>query len=162
MQRRFALFTILAICAPGLAEAGADSDSMTVTATVLESCSISADDLEFDDYDPVIATPMDGATTISVTCTNGTDYDVGIDAGLGVGATINARRMTKTGGATLTYSLYTNFARDDVWGDTDGVNTWEGVGTGAAQSIDVYGRIPINQTAPAGDYEDTVTVEVRF
>lgn len=162
MQRRMALLAALAAFVPGFAEAGSDSESMTVTATVLESCSITANDLEFDDYDPVTATPMDGATTISVTCTNGTDYDVGIDAGLGTGATMSARRMTKSGGATLTYSLYTNSARDDVWGNTDGVDTWEGTGTGAAQSIDVYGRIPINQTAPAGDYEDTVTVEVRF
>jgi len=37
-----------------------------------------------------------------------------------------------------------------------------GTGTGAAQVLTVYGRIPANQTALIGNYTDTVTVTVTF
>ena len=51
---------------------------MSVTADVVASCSITANDLAFGDYDPVSSTPLDMATTIEVTCTNGADYTVSL------------------------------------------------------------------------------------
>lgn len=158
---------LIAAALPGLlacGEASADTDQTTfdVTATVIDSCDVTAQDLDFGDYDPVSATALDAATTLSVTCTFGAAYDVGLSAGLGAGATYAARKMTNSGTDTLTYSLYRNPARSQVWGETLGVDTHAGTGTGAAQVIDVYGRAPIAQTAPADAYEDTITVTVTY
>jgi spore coat protein U-like protein len=38
--------------------------------------------------------------TITVLCTNGTTYNVGLDAGTGTGATVSNRKMSAAGGGT--------------------------------------------------------------
>ncbi|OYR19401.1 spore Coat Protein U domain protein [Brucella thiophenivorans] len=70
--------------------------------------------------------------------------------------------MTGPGGATITYSLYRNAARDTVWGDTTGTNTLAGTGTGAAQQLTVYGRVPPQNTPAPGTYTDTVTATITY
>lgn len=135
--------------------------TMNVTATVLSSCSVSATDLAFGNYNPISGAALDGATSISVTCTNGTSYNVGISAGGGAGATTASRKMTN-GANTLNYTLYRDAGRTNVWGDIVSTDTLPGTGSGAAQPIDVYGRIPGGQTAPSGGYTDTVTITVTY
>lgn len=152
----------LPVLSGGPAAADTDQTTFDVTATVIDSCDVTAQDLDFGDYDPVSGAALDAATTLSVTCTFGADYDVGLSAGLGAGATYAARKMTNGGTDTLTYALYRDAGRSQIWGETIGSNTVSGTGTGAAQSIDVYGRAPIAQTAPADDYDDTITVTVTY
>ncbi|MFY0084261.1 spore coat protein U domain-containing protein, partial [Acinetobacter baumannii] len=46
-----------------------------------------------------------------------------------------------------------------------GISTtaYSGTGTGAVQTVNVYGRIPAGSTLPsAGSYVDTVTVTVTY
>jgi spore coat protein U-like protein len=160
------LFRSAALCGflalmPGAAAAATDTDTLTVTATVISSCDVSPATLAFGVYNPTSSTPLDAATTISVICTNGTSYDVGLNAGSGTGATIAARKMSASSN-TLTYSLYTDAARSALWGNTIGSNAVHGTGTGATQSIDLYGRVPVNQTSPVGSYTDTVTITVTY
>lgn len=156
-----ALVFAAAFGAPSASVAATDTDTMTVTATVIASCDIDANDLAFGNYDPVSSAPLDIGATVAVTCTHGTNYDVSLNAGVGPGATVAARRMT-SGGDTLTYSLYSNAGRTSVWGETIGNNTVAGSGNGATQTLNVYGRVPVNQTAPAGSYSDTITVTVTY
>jgi spore coat protein U-like protein len=151
----------LALAAPGPAHAGSDDDTFQVTATVLAACIVVASDLSFGVYDPTSASPTDASSTLDVTCTNGAAYTVALDPGAGVGATVSARKMNK-GADELTYGLYRNAGRTLVWGQTVGVDTLAGTGTGAVQSLTVYGRIPAGQAAPAGAYADQVTVTVSF
>lgn len=152
---------VAALLAPANAHAATDTDTMTVTATVISSCNVAADDLAFGNYDPVAPAPLTAATTIEVTCTNGTDYAVALDEGLGSGASIATRKMS-AGGDTLDYSLYQDAAHTQVWGETSGVDTVDGTGTGATATLDVYGMVDAAQTAPAGAYSDTVTVTVTY
>ena len=113
---RIALLSLLGVCIFSLdAYAATDSDTMAVTATVVASCNVDASDLPFGNYDPVAVSPLDVATSIEITCTNGTAYIVALDEGLGAGATIANRRMSN-GGDTLVYSLYRNAGRTNVWG----------------------------------------------
>jgi spore coat protein U-like protein len=125
---------------------------------------VSASDLDFGAYDPLSGADKDGQSAISVTCTNGSAYNVGLSNGAGVGATTAVRKMTITGGGaeTLDYSLYRDSNRSQVWGESIGVDTVSGAGSGAQQSIDVYGRAPGSQPAKSGSYLDTVTVTVTF
>jgi spore coat protein U-like protein len=155
------LFAVAAFAIPQTALAGTDTDPMTVTATVIASCDVDANDLAFGSYDPVSSTPLDAATTVSVMCTTGTTYDVLLNAGTGSGASVTTRKMT-SGANLLNYSLYSNAGRSAVWGTSVGSDTIAGTGNGAAQTLNVYGRIPINQTAPAGSYTDTITVTVSY
>lgn len=141
------------------AHADDDDDQFQVTARVLASCEVTAQDLEFGDYDPVAASNLDAATTLSLTCTNGTPYDLFMSVGAGEST---AARYMRDGAEQLAYILYRDPGRTALWGVTDGVDSLAGTGTGAAVSIDVFGRIPMQQTAPAGDYADTITVTVSW
>jgi spore coat protein U-like protein len=147
--------------APARANAATDTDTMSVTATVIASCNVAAEDLALGNYDPVAAAPLAGATTIDVVCTNGTDYSIALDEGLGSGASIATRKMT-SGASTLNYSLYQDASHTDLWGETDGLDTVDDTGTGAIQTFDVYGLIPAAQTAAAGAYSDTINVTVTY
>ncbi len=141
--------------------ASAQTDTFQVTATVNASCSVSATDLAFGVYDPFSATDIDGTVTLTVLCTNTTDYDIGLDEGTGGGATVTTRVM-ESGANDLTYSLYQNTQRTTVWGDTVGVDTVSDTGTGSNQTFTVYGRLFALQNAAPGSYSDTVTVTVTF
>lgn len=140
------------------------STQFTVSATVADNCDVSADDLNFGTYNPLSATPLTGNTTVHVTCTTGTSYTVGLTAGLGSGATVTTRRMTRTvgGSETLDYSLYQESSYTTVWGDTPGTDTIADTGDGTEQDLPVYGRVTASQNVPVASYNDTITVNVRF
>jgi spore coat protein U-like protein len=63
---------------------------------------------------------------------------------------------------TLNYQLYSDSARSAIWGNTTGTDTVTGVGTGLAQALTVYGSVPAAQPAPAGDYQDIITVTIYY
>lgn len=130
-----------------------------VTVNVLPDCTISAADLSFGTYTGV---QLDGQSSISVTCTSGTSWNVGLDQGSSAGATVTTRAMTTAGGTHLSYSLYRNVARTQNWGNSIGSDTVGGTGSGSAQSISVYGRIPAGQTPVAGAYSDTIVATITF
>ena len=154
------LFLML-LSLPQPLRAATDSDTFQVTASVLAACSITANDLNFGNYNPVSGTPLNAATTLEITCTNGAAYEVGLSAGLGAGASVATRFMTN-GGNQLAYSLYSDAARTSGWGETSGVNTVSGTGSGALQALTVYGQIPGGQSVPAGLYTDTVTATITY
>jgi len=160
--RRSQAALVAVLCAWALAtptRADDDDDTFQVTATVLATCEVTAQDLEFGDYDPIAASPLDAATTLSLTCTNGTPYQLSMSMGAGESA---ATRYMLDGAEQLAYVLYRDGARTQLWGVNGGVDTRDGIGAGAPVIIDVFGRIPMQQTAPAGDYADTITVTVTW
>jgi len=124
-------------------------------------------------YNPVAVLPTDGAGTLTLQCTwsgsGGAEhvtYVVTVSTGLS--GTYAAGAMA-SGANTLTYNLYTDAARTQIWGNgAAGTSVWNGnmnVSNGqpvrTATAID-YGRIPSGQDAAAGAYSDTITVTVNF
>jgi spore coat protein U-like protein len=137
------------------------TSTMTVQMTITATCLVnSASALNFGTQG-VLATNVDQTSTVQVTCTNTTPYNIGLNAGTGAGATVASRKMT-SGATTVNYTLYSNAARTTLWGNTVGTDTVAATGNGAAQSFTVYGRVP-PQAAPApGTYTDTITVTVTY
>ena len=135
--------------------------TMTVQMTITATCLVnSASALNFGTQG-VLATNVDQTSTVQVTCTNTTPYNIGLNAGTGAGATVATRKMT-SGANTVNYTLYRNSTRTTLWGNTVGTDTVAATGNGAAQSYTVYGRVP-PQAAPApGTYTDTITVTVTY
>lgn len=156
-----AAFLLAAPLAPTAHASTTTGASVLVTATVLSACLVVANPLMFGNYDPTTATPTDAGTTLLVTCTNGTPYVVGLNQGVGSGATVAARKMT-AGSNLLTYSVYQDAARTSVWGQTVSTDTQVGTGNGLPQTFNVYGRIPAQQAAVQGIYGDTITVSVIY
>lgn len=143
-------------------QAATATDTMTVSATVQSACVVAANPLAFGNYNPTSGSNTDATTTLSVTCTSGTSYTVGLSAGTGSGATVSARKMTG-GGNTLNYALYQDSARSTNWGNTPGTDTPASATAGAsAATLTVYGRITAGQNVPAGTYTDSVTVTVNY
>nr|WP_314543973.1 spore coat protein U domain-containing protein [uncultured Massilia sp.] len=102
-------------------------------------------------------------STINVTCTNTTPYNVGLNAGTGTGSTGTNRYLSGTGAntGTVRFNLYQS-PGSGLWGNTQGTDTMSGVGNGNLQTLTVYGEIPV-QTTPAPDsYKSTVTATVYF
>lgn len=131
---------------------------LSVSATVLALCVIVATPLAFGIYS---SAALDATATITVTCTPTTTYNVGLDPGLGTGATVSSRTMTNTV-STLNYSLFRDSARTNNWGQTVGTDTLSGVGSGLPQVLTVYGRVPANQVVSPGIYGDTVTATITY
>ena len=154
-----AVVTVVSALTPINMSSGATSTStFQVTATVASSCTVSATTLAFGNY---TLAQLDGASSITATCTNGTTYTIGLDAGTFASATTSTRKMTGPSASGLSYSLYSDSGRTTNWGNVTG--SWvSGTGTGAAQVLNVYGRIPASQTASIGSYADTVTVTITF
>jgi spore coat protein U-like protein len=164
-KRRLGLIGILAtFCLLQSAEAPLAATATTtfsVSVTLAATCTInSASALSFGNQG-ILSTNVDQTSTVQVTCTNTTPYNIGLDVGTGSGATVASRLMT-SGGATVTYSLYQDSAHANVWGNTIGTNTVTGTGNGTGQNYTVYGRIPPQTTPAPGTYTDTITVTVTY
>jgi spore coat protein U-like protein len=101
----------------------------------------------------------DATATFSLQCTKSTAYEIGIDQGVQPG--LEYPREMEGADDVLTYELYRDAARANRWGYSD-PETLSGIGTGNAETIQVYGRIPA-QTAPMpDDYEDFCTIVVNY
>ncbi|MGC1422516.1 MAG: spore coat protein U domain-containing protein [Terracidiphilus sp.] len=132
--------------------------SFTVTVTIVAACTISASALSFGVYAGVTT---NATSTMIVNCTTNAPYYVGLNAGTATGATVTTRKMT-SGAHTLNYSLYSNSAHTTNWGNTVGTDTVAGSGTGANQSLTVYGQIPGAQTLFPGSYSDSITATITY
>jgi spore coat protein U-like protein len=152
---------VMAASAP-VADAATTTTTFPVTATVLKACIVNANPLNFGNYDPTAATPLDGTTTLSVLCTVGTSFTVGLSAGASTGATVTTRKMTN-GANVLSYALYQEAARTNNWGNTPGTDTPPATTAPVLPtSLTVYGRVAAGQNVVAGAYNDTVTVTVNY
>lgn len=143
------------------AYAATATGSFGVSALVASGCAVTALPLAFGAYDPTSASATTGQTTVTVLCTVGTAYNVGLNAGGGSGATVATRKLTN-GSDTLDYTLYSDSGRTTVWGNTVGTNTVSGTYALAQAPLNVYGRITAGQSVPAGTYNDTITVTITY
>jgi spore coat protein U-like protein len=154
----FGAVALLAAFASDPAHAATATASFTITATVQATCLISATSMAFGTYTGALA---ETTSTISITCTNTTPYNVGLSVGLGAGATVAARKMT-SGANLLTYALYRDAARTQIWGTTVSTDTRAGTGNGVLQPLTVYGRLYAGQFVTPGAYSDTIIATVTY
>lgn len=140
----------------------AETATFDVTATVVDSCTLSAGNtLAFGNYDPNAA-EVDGSTTISASCTSGTTADIAIDGG-GAADTANRQMSGNTDGTNkLGYQLYSDSGRTTVWGEGVDAVTYTGIGVLTSEDLTVYGRIAAAQDVPVDTYSDTVTVTLTI
>lgn len=156
---------VAALAAASSAGAATATATFTVTAAVAANCLATATGMAFGTYLPGNGA-INQTSTVSVRCTSGTAYTVGLTPGLFGGATVTTRRMAN-GVLPLAYSLYRDPARTLNWGVTAGTDTMAGAGAGLAtiQNFTVYGQVPdsvANQGATVGAYTDTITVNVVY
>ena len=148
----------------GAAQADSKNASFTVSATVAKACTIDANNMNMGTWSGT--GNLDGATTVTVKCTNGTSYNVALDNG--ANGTSTADRKLGDGAERLSYNLFRDSGRTQVWGSTVGTDTVPGSGTGMAtaneRNIDVYARIAQADllAAKPGTYTDSVTATITY
>jgi spore coat protein U-like protein len=154
---------VLGVFVLSLASMPADAATATTTfgvsATVAATCLISATPLGFGSYTGLVDP---ASSTVTVTCTNTTPYNVGLSAGLATGATVTTRSMTGPAAALLGYGLFSDSGHTTNWGITISTDTVTGTANGAAQPITVFGQIPAAEFIAPGAYADTITATVTF
>jgi spore coat protein U-like protein len=163
--------------------AGTATSSVTVSATVPQTCIISTSNVAFGTYDPVtsnslatgadITTTGGGNGTVSVTCTKSAT-GVTIDLGNGVNLSGTDRQMA-FGTERLKYQLF-KAATDAPAASCPGTTIWgSGIGGGAvltpsspnwtagtARDFNMCGFVAKGQDVAPGAYTDTVVATVTY
>lgn len=163
------------IASPLVASAGATTGTLTISASIAQTCTVANQTLAFGAYDPTVgalvnATPL----ALSVTCTKGAtnvylDLDNGQNNGVPCPGSFQ-RCMKGTGGSPdyLNYQLYSDTNHTIIWGagTPAGSNTGVAFGPFTSSTIavtnDVYGQIPASQDAKVDSYSDSVVETVNF
>ena len=163
------LSTFVCVCTARTANTATATANLTVQMTITASCTISAATLNFGTLPgtAVSGAATNAATNVSVTCTNGSPYSIGLDNG--ANASGSQRRM-KSGTNFLNYNLYTDVGLTHAWTTAAGSTTctsanscYLGTGNGSAQTVTVYGQLPaVGSAPPPGTYTDTVTMTITY
>jgi spore coat protein U-like protein len=157
------VMAIAALLVSAGAGAGTATGTFTVQATISAACLVSATTLNFGAYNPASGSALTGTSTISVNCTSGTPYTTALNVGSGGGTF--ATRTLLSGSDTLNFNLYRDSSYSQIWGDGS-ASTYMVAGTGSglltANTITVYGQIPISQDKPTGTYTSLITVTVSY
>ncbi len=138
------------------AEAGTETAVLTVTATVLSSCTIEGGTLDFGDYVTGQLGDLDGVGEITLTNCEG-QVTIAMDGG--TNGSVAARKMANAG-STLDYQLYRDPSRSQIWGE--GGQAFVGQILASQATLQVFGRIPGGQSVPPGTYVDTVNITLTF
>lgn len=164
-----AILAVVTLVAPAMF-AGTQFDDFDVTASVAANCTISAADLVFGPYDPVVTnatTPLDVNGSVSVACTKGSSATIGLGQGsaAATGSTaLTPLRQMSAGTERLRYDLFRTSAGSGVWGEVTTANVLSYSATSkTATSLTIYGRIPAGQdVGVSASYTDTVRATINF
>lgn len=133
-----------------------------VKLTVVDECTISTSDIQFDDVGIIVGAVNAAPATITVQCTHDTPYQIGLSKG--AGADVGHRHMTGSGADVVKYNLYTDGTYAHIWGNTAGSDTVGNTSgaTGADETHDVYAQIEAHQNVAADDYSDQITATIYY
>lgn len=167
-SRSIVLLSFASVLAPLSAQAvpnGTDTAQFQVKIAITNSCdvhTVAPTDMDFGSSGALTAV-LTQQSSLTVNCNNALPYTIGLDAGANAGTAsdITTRRMTD-GSEFVGYQLYQTSGTSTPWGDTIGTNTKAGTGTGSAQTLTVYGQVPVQTTPGAGSYVDTIQVTVTY
>jgi spore coat protein U-like protein len=135
-----------------------DVNGFAVSATVTASCTVSANPMNFGLSTGTIIDPIDSAAILSVSCTNGAAYSIGLDGGQS--PTASGRTMTNSA-AGLSYGLFHDTGLSAPWGLISGT-TATGYGSGKTDTLPIYGRVFGGQHAATGLYSDAVVIVITY
>jgi len=138
------------------------------------SCSVNTLPLNFGNYDPFTATPLDVTTTATITCTSNSNRPLGettiITSSISRGGapSFSPREMRNALNNPLNYNLFTSAARTTIFGDGSAGTSerrefvWVNRSNPAIIRHDIFGRIFAGQDVSVGSYRDTLIFTVDF
>lgn len=157
-----ALATLALVAGPCSSDAETTTANLRIEATIVSSCSVVGNTLDFGEVSEDGGTLLRTKTKIDVTCTQGLPFQVGIDNGSN--DRNGQRRMkNRTSREFLRYEIYKSQIGNDRFGDSIVSQRVNGIGRGQrAVVIPAFGEIQAGQSEPAGRYLDNAVVTVYF
>ena len=139
------------VAAPAVAQQG----TLTLNATVANACSVNSPTMNFGTYYSGQSNDLPGQVDLEYTgCPAGTT----IKLTGGENGNLNQRLLfSGQNSQSLTYSLFSDSSRQIAWSNDGVVVPEEGDGI-----LTVYAHIDRGQTKTAGNYADSVTIEMVF
>ncbi|MBO9428694.1 spore coat U domain-containing protein [Sulfitobacter sp. R18_1] len=151
----------------GVESCGMPTDStakisgLSASAHLTSSCEVDGASLGFGRVPGTINDPIDASTDIVVRCTHDTPFNVRLGPGTSPGVSNPEFRAMSNGSNLLRYGLYMDHSRTQPWGD-EAFNSFQAVGAGSSQRLEVHGRIHSGQEAISGTYRDSVLITVEY
>ena len=138
--------------------------NLAVSSTVSNNCVISTVPvMNFSNYDPSgtnLATALDLAAHMGLTCTTGSVASIGLSLGANSASAVGTTRAMKSGANVLNYDLFTDSGHGTVWTTVPMVQA--AAPSTAEVTYTIYGEAPAGQNVLAGNYADTVAITVNF
>lgn len=145
------------------ASTGGNKFTFSVIAAVAQTCQVTTNPLTFPTPAGGDPSGVTATTTLTVTCTNHTGYEVGLDNGKNWDGSSRRMRGGPTHSDYVGYGLYQDSNNTVPWGNTPGNNGNTVTGTSSTENFTVYGQVNTSQGMPAGgDYFDAITVYVYY
>lgn len=162
------ILAISTLATAGSALAASDSSTLSVGASVNNTCAIGRGHLDFGDVSLLVTSgagirssmaAKQAFQTVPVICTNGATATVTGDLGLYASGSL---RQMASGSDRLTYQLYADSALTTVLDTTTGSIPY--TGNGNVQTVTIYGRVLAADmiSAKKGGYEDTVALTITY
>lgn len=162
--------------------ASSTGTSIKSTATLANSCQISATDISFGTYQPSAGNAF-STGTITLLCTKGTSATIGISINssqtdvAAINTTFSqyyapnnqyySRVMSGPNGNVLYYNLFQDSNHTQIFGGASyfhlNANSVVNItATGATQTINVYGAMGGGQYVTPGNYSDSLPVSITY
>ncbi len=149
------------LIAPACTAGGSAVFTFQADATVINNCTISAAPLAFGTKG-VLSSVSRSTANLSVQCVNNNAYQIALNGGSVALNVANRQMKNIVGVEQVAYRLSASLD-GPLWGDgSAGTSVYAGTGNGAAQTVTVYGMVPVQGTPAPGDYKDTVTATIYF
>jgi spore coat protein U domain-containing protein, fimbrial subunit CupE1/2/3/6 len=165
-MKRLMLAAAFVLLAAAVSFAATTTATMNVSATLLPTVAVESTNLDFGDWF-IGDSPHSATATVTVTATNGTVYNITLDAGNHLSG---GTRNVANGADMVPYVI--NDPTDTVeWGDNGFAGTYiagnpvAGTGDGSPQPYTANGVLNTNLASPSstvGLYTDFVTVTVNY
>ena len=131
--------------------------TMTVSASVQTSCSVTATPLAFGVYTGTVVT---STSNITVLCNTDDLVTISLSDSTTSGGAYQMNDVTSSN--SLNYKLFQDSAYTTLWGSNTTAMAGVSISGTISKSFPVYGQIPSNQNSPAESYTDTITVTVSY
>ncbi len=125
-----------------------------------DSCTITADSLNFGEYYYTDSSPLIVSGKIKVSCRRSRHTEVKLDAGQNSGGSFSPRQMDSEGNR-LSYNIYTDSKQTEIWGDGT-AGTVAQFSKKKKTKFKYYSSIPPGQNLQSGLYADMVIITVNW
>jgi spore coat protein U-like protein len=141
-----------------------------VAAAFAQTCSVTATAVAFAIYNPNSSSPTDTTGTVSVSCSSSApllvSYSIALSAG--GGGSVATRSMSGGTSTRLSYQIYADLLRTQIWGDGSSGSATVSDGypllsaTPVTRQYTAFARAPARQVLQPSNYSDFVMVLLTY